>query len=79
MLKRQSSSGRIDILTKPTGVDFEESEVDAKAGVIGGVFVRFIGLSALLKNKRACGRDKDLMDVRAIEALGRSSVGRAPA
>src|SRR5207247_877381 len=58
---------RIDILTSIAAVSFEEaweSRVEVR-------FVRkplyVIGLEALLKNKRAAGRDKDLRDVALLE------------
>jgi predicted nucleotidyltransferase len=61
---------RIDVLTKITGVTFEEAwprriEADFDAGVRCAV----IGLEDLLKNKRAAGRPQDLADVAALERL----------
>jgi hypothetical protein len=58
---------RIDILTGITAVSFEE----AWASRVEVGFVRkplyVIGREALLKNKRASGRDKDLRDVALLE------------
>jgi hypothetical protein len=59
----------IEVLTSVDGITFNEA-------VEGGVIVRVdndevpvIGLGALLKNKRAAGRLKDLADVEALERL----------
>jgi hypothetical protein len=58
---------RIDILTGIDGVSFRE----AWAGRVEAEFVAsplfVIGRSALLKNKRAAGRAKDLLDVELLE------------
>jgi hypothetical protein len=57
---------RIDILTGISGVSFRE----AWAGRVEADFVRkplyVIGRDALLKNKRASARAKDLRDVAAL-------------
>ncbi|MFO0760570.1 MAG: nucleotidyltransferase [Byssovorax sp.] len=60
---------RIDLLTSISGVDFEEAWAGRIAGEIDGLAVFFLGLDALLKNKRASGRDKDLADVRTLQAI----------
>ncbi|MSP59635.1 MAG: hypothetical protein EXR72_04715 [Myxococcales bacterium] len=58
---------RIDILTAITGVAFDEAWEDRLPLDIEGVAVHFIGRAALLANKRATGRPKDLADVAALE------------
>lgn len=59
---------RIDILTGIDGVTFAQ----AWAGRVEAVFVAkplfVIGREALLKNKRAAGRAKDLADIALLEA-----------
>jgi hypothetical protein len=58
---------RIDILTGIDGVSFREawtSKVEADF-VVKPLYV--LGREALLKNKRASGRDKDLLDVALLE------------
>ncbi len=58
---------RIDVLTGIDGVTFAQawaSRVEAEF-VAGPLFV--IGRRALLANKRAAGRDKDLLDVTLLE------------
>lgn len=65
--------GRIDVLTKVSGVAFEEAwqgRVQANFGE--GVRCSVIGLSELLRNKRASGRPQDLADVDALERLVRA-------
>lgn len=57
----------IHVLISITGVEYEEAERAATNGTYGRTQVRFIGLDALLKNKRAAGRPKDLADVAALE------------
>jgi len=56
---------RIDLLTSVTGVSFDEAWADRARGELDGVPVDFIGRAALLRNKEATGRSKDLID--AIE------------
>jgi hypothetical protein len=56
---------RIDLLTSVTGVTFEEAWESRSRGHLDGIRVQFIGRVALLKNKDATGRSKDLID--AIE------------
>jgi hypothetical protein len=36
---------------------------------LGGHTVRCIGFDALLRNKRACGRTKDLADAEALQEI----------
>lgn len=57
----------IEILTKVDGVTFEEASVNAIWVEVAEFSIPVIGLSALLKNKRASGRPKDLLDVAALE------------
>lgn len=62
---------RIDLLNAIDGITFDEAwpgRVDAviQAGQ-GDVHLAFIGLDALVKNKRASGRPKDLDDLSYLE------------
>lgn len=59
---------RIDILTEISGVGFDEAWSSRMPVEIEGVVLGFLGLEALVRNKRAAGRAKDLAD---LEALGR--------
>jgi hypothetical protein len=60
---------RIDLLTSISGVSFEEAWSDRTPSSIDSLPVQFIGLNALLKNKRASGRPKDLADAAKLEAV----------
>lgn len=57
---------RIDLLTEITGVDFEEAWLSRLSARIGGLDLPVLGRDALIKNKSATGRAKDLLDVRAL-------------
>lgn len=63
---------RIDVLTGLTGVDFETAWAGRIVHPVDTLDVPFIGREALLVNKRATGRAKDLADV---EILGRQESG----
>ena len=58
---------RVDILPSLTGVSWEEADAGKARGLYGGVEVCYLGRAEYVKNKRACGRKKDLAD---LEALG---------
>lgn len=58
---------RIDLLTGLSGIDYDEASRDALDASLGGVPVRIIGRSALLKNKRSTGRTKDIADAEEID------------
>jgi hypothetical protein len=61
---------RIDILTQISGVSFDEAWTSRAETTVDGFTVAFIGRDALIKNKRASGRDKDLLDVRLLQSSG---------
>ena len=54
---------RIDLLTEISGVTFDEAWASRTAADIDGRTVAFIGRAALLRNKEASGRPKDIADV----------------
>ena len=60
---------RIDVLTALSGIGFDEAWQTRVERKIGAATVPFLGRDALLKNKRASGRPKDLADVAALERL----------
>lgn len=57
----------IEVLTKIDGIDFAEVIADSKRIELDGRVIPYIGRKALLKNKRAAGRPKDLADVDWLE------------
>ena len=54
---------RIDILTTPPGVNFEECYARRVQTEMDGVLVNFIDVENLKRNKKAAGRHQDLADV----------------
>lgn len=60
---------RIDILTEISGVDFDRARASRVVSVVGGLELPFLGRDALIANKRAAGRPKDLVDADALERL----------
>lgn len=58
---------RIDILTTLSGISFDEAWASRQPAELDGHTVYFIGREALLRNKRASGRAKDLGDIQALE------------
>ncbi len=63
---------RIDLLTSISGVSFEEAWQERTIHETVGLQVPFLGRAALVRNKRASGRPKDLAD---LEALGETRIG----
>ena len=62
---------RIDLLTAIDGVSFDEAWADRVVSSRDGLDLSFLSREALLQNKRAAARPKDLADVAALEKLGR--------
>ena len=59
---------RIDLLTKIDGVTFDEACVGKLIVQLGDIEFPVIGREALIRNKLASGRHKDLGDVEALDA-----------
>jgi hypothetical protein len=57
---------RIDLLTGPSGVEFEECYSRRVVDVLDGVELSIISLTDLRRNKLASGRDKDLIDLKKL-------------
>jgi hypothetical protein len=60
---------RIDLLTSITGVEFEEAWPHRIEGSFGELTCPYIGREALIRNKRALGRPRDLADLELLEDL----------
>ena len=54
---------RIDLLTKISGVAFEEAWESREVGELGGLSIPFISRDMLKRNKAASGRTQDLADL----------------
>lgn len=59
---------RIDLLTSIDGVAFDEAWVDRVVVQVEGLEISVIGRRQLIQNKRASGRDKDLLDLKTLES-----------
>jgi hypothetical protein len=59
---------RVDIMTAVSGVEFEEAVQARVVHVEDGVRAPYIGRADLIRNKRASGRKKDLLDAEWLES-----------
>lgn len=57
---------RLELFTKIPGVEFAQCYPSKVQVDIGGTEVPFIGKKDLITNKKACARDKDLLDLKAL-------------
>lgn len=62
----------VDILTSIRGISFAAAWPNSELRDFQGLPVRVIGLEALLENKRATARAKDLADAEELEARRRA-------
>lgn len=58
---------KVELLTKISGVSFDEAQQGSKSFELDGHQIPYIGKSALIRNKRSAGRNKDLADVEELE------------
>lgn len=58
---------RVDITNEIDGVTFDEAISNSVRGKYGEIDVNFIGRLELIKNKKASGRDQDLLDAKKLE------------
>jgi hypothetical protein len=58
---------RVDIMTSISGVDFAEAWKGRVRARHGRRVVGFLGRAELIRNKRAAGRTKDLLDIALLE------------
>lgn len=58
---------RIDVLTSISGVSFEQARGSRIVVELAGLRVPVLGRDALVANKRAAGRPKDLLDAETLE------------
>ncbi len=59
---------RIDIINRADGISFDDAIQAGDGFELEGRRVPVIGRQALLRNKRATGREQDLADLEALEA-----------
>jgi hypothetical protein len=58
---------RIDVMTSISGVDFAEAWRSRRRFRFGRINVAILGRDALIENKRASGRAKDLLDLALLQ------------
>ncbi len=58
---------RIDVLTEIDGVSFEDAWPKRLPAMFGDVPASFLSRDHLVVNKRAAGRDQDLVDLKRLE------------
>lgn len=57
---------RIDLATELTGITVVEAWSEHATVLVAGLTVPIIGRAAMIRNKRATGRPKDLLDLRLL-------------
>ena len=63
---------KVEVLTKISGVSFDEALEGARTFELEGHQIPYIGKAALIANKKTAGRHKDLADVEELERLTES-------
>jgi hypothetical protein len=58
---------RIDLMTGISGIEFEDAWKSRVIAEVEGILISVIGRSSLIKNKRAAGRTKDLVDLEILD------------
>ncbi len=61
---------RVDLTTEISGVSYSEAAAGAMTKQLAGLELRFLGLDELVRNKRAAGRTRDLLDVAMLVEAG---------
>jgi hypothetical protein len=62
---------RIDIITKISGVEFDEADADKIVVNIENLKIPVLSIELLIKNKMATGREKDLLDAKLLKKRSR--------
>jgi len=60
---------RINIITSCAGIEFRSAWKNRIRAKYGDIYVFFISLKDLIKNKRAVGRDRDLLDAKYLDRV----------
>jgi len=60
---------RIDVITSIEAIDFAEAWENRVTANYGDIPAFFISLDDLIRNKRACGRERDILDVKYLEKI----------
>ncbi|MFN7937845.1 MAG: hypothetical protein U0R19_31235 [Bryobacteraceae bacterium] len=59
---------RVDVITSIDGVSFQQAWPNRRMADFGGIQIPFIGLTELIRNKKATGRLQDLADAERLES-----------
>ncbi|MBI3448328.1 MAG: hypothetical protein HY049_05360 [Acidobacteria bacterium] len=62
---------RIDLMTDVTGIDFESAWRNRVTHRVGVRDLPFLSREDLIRNKKATGRPKDLVDLQMLERVGK--------
>jgi hypothetical protein len=68
MIQLGRAPNRIDLLTSISGVTTDEAFATKVSAILDGVPVFVLGQDALIRNKRAVGRQQDLADLEILES-----------
>ena len=68
-LGERTHQGHIELTNRIAGISYEKALLRKQQARIDGVVVSYIHLDDLLKNKRAAGRQKDLIDVEKLQQI----------
>ena len=60
---------KVEVLTQISGVSFDEALQGSRTIELDGHAIPYIGKAALIRNKKAAGRNKDLADVEELERV----------
>lgn len=60
---------RVDMITSIAGVTWEQASEGKSPGEYGGEPVPYLGRNELIANKKASGREQDLLDAKKLEKL----------
>lgn len=63
---------RIDVMTRPDGVSWQECWATRTPSDYDGAPIAFLSLERLIQSKRAAARDQDLVDVKVLERIARA-------
>jgi hypothetical protein len=58
---------RIDLLNKIEGIDYNDAKKNCITAKYGNEMIYIIGKEDLIANKKASGRDQDMVDVKNLE------------
>lgn len=67
--------GAVDIIRKLPGVTWDTAWKGRSVGPLFGIEVPYLGIDALIRNKRAVGRHSDLADVEQLDRIRRQRKG----